>query len=154
MTHWELQQTIGRETCPNITDHRCHDLPPHTHTHTHTHTHKRIKSPTPLQWSSKADTHTQNPKELQTHMQINRYPKRSVFRQKLQTKTRVTVINWWRKMWWTTEGIALLLLLLLQGKSTDRLRRRSVVCVEVLREQGCKQMQRQMAQTCGGEKRD
>jgi hypothetical protein len=63
--------------------------------------HTRVKTPTPLQWSSKADTRTRNPKELQTHMQINRYPKRSVFRQKLQTKTRVTAINWWRKRWWT-----------------------------------------------------
>lgn len=28
------------------------------------------------------------------------------------------------------------------------------MCVEVLGEQGCKQMQREMAPTCGGEKRD
>jgi hypothetical protein len=39
--------------------------------------------------------------------------------------------------------------------ATDRRRRRrSILCVEVLWEQGCKQMQREMAQTCGGEKRD
>jgi hypothetical protein len=77
-------------------------ISPHTQKKNTSEKHTRVKSPTPLQWSSKADIHTQNPKELQTHMQINRYPKRSVLRQKLRTKTRVTVINWWRKRWWTT----------------------------------------------------
>jgi hypothetical protein len=40
------------------------------------------------------------------------------------------------------------------AQTDRRRRRRSILCVEVLWEQGCKQMQREMAQTCGGEKRD
>ncbi len=66
----------------------------HTHTHTHTHTDKKPDT-APMELQSRY-THTES-KGATNHMQINGYPKGSVFRQKLQTKTRVTVINWWRK---------------------------------------------------------